>query len=334
MRELLQWAVAGYLSNPDAGHDELVDLVATGFPRPLADRAVAWLPIAFGRSILRGLVELPVVSDPMFVAAEALAADADGDAIRRIGLCSAEVNAVNAALHAGSNPADLVLSPPVLSFDTPEPAAGATGTEAAGILAELLAAHGASSLACEARIFPSTLTRATAQLQVDIVATCPAVLGERRVVESFAGWAGTIHEAVRTALDKFARASLHVLLATLAAEPADTSSQVEWETWGPFRACLGPLLRQWSSTTPVQFGPYIDEIRRRVLAAGLPADRAHWFRTFVAVDHTGVLKGHDALLDNAPWAPGSEALAGFPWPRPPEDQPYALRHLVMLVPTR
>jgi len=224
-----------------------------------------------------------------------------------------------------------VLSPPVLSF--PEPAGDATGTTAAAILAELLAAHGASSLACEARSFPSKLTRALAQLQVDIVATCPAVLGERRVVESFAGWAPTIHEAVRTALDKFARGSLHVLLATLAAEPADTSSQVEWETWGPFRACLGPLLRQWSSTTPVQFGPYIDEIRRRVLAAGLPADRAHWFRTFVAVDHSGVLKGHDALLDNEPWAPGSEALAGFPWPRPPEDQPYALRHLVMLVPS-
>ena len=151
------------------------------------------------------------------------------------------------------------------------------------------------------------------------------VLGGRQIVESFA-WFGTITDGRARAMEKFGRGSLHALLASLGGRPDD--DQVEWETWGDFRVCLGALLRDWSDEVDVDFGPFIDEIKRRLLAANLSRE-VHWFRTFVAVGKDEIF-GHDALLDNEPWAPGEELVTGWPWPR--AEQPYALRQFFVLVP--
>src|SRR5436190_2059930 len=130
MRELLEWAIAGYMANPDASDDDVATLVAGGFPRDLAARAAATLRLAFGRRMLRDLVRLPdtfvgargeapLASEPLFAVAEQLAAEAAREAIGRIGLGSAEVVAVNDALNAGSKPGDLVLAPPHVALGGP-----------------------------------------------------------------------------------------------------------------------------------------------------------------------------------------------------------------------
>jgi hypothetical protein len=333
VEELLAWAIAAYMSNREASDADVAALLAEGFPRGLATRAVAFLPIAFGRRLLRGLVQLTDTfiiderearfdSEPMYALAQKLAESAGREQIERIGLRSAEVNAVNKALQAGHKPGDLEMSPPI--FLTIEgPTTG--GATAASILAEVLNTHG-SRLACEARVFPREISSGAVKGQIEIVVSSP-LLGARRIVESFACYGATIAEGRGAALQRFAQGSLHPLMATLE-DPRHGSDQVEWETWGDFRVCLGALLRQWSDDVPVEFGPFLDEIKTRLLAAKLSRE-PHWYRTFVAVGNDGVI-GRDALLDNDEWAPGVEAVAGWPWPR--AEKPYALRQFVLLIP--
>ena len=332
MEEILQWAIAGYMSNPEADDDEVEGLVAGGFPRGLASRAVVFLPLAFGRRILRGLVKLPdtfvtdgrerpLASEPMFAIAEKLAADAGRESIGRIGPGSAEVRVVNKVLNAGLKLDDAMLSPPHLWFNGPTDGA----VSIASMLAAFMSGHG-STLACEARVYPRALTAKVVNGQLDILVSARA-LGARQINESFAYFGSTIADARGAAMKTFAQGSLHVLLAALD-DPEHGHDQVEWETWGDFRVCMGSLLRQWSDETPVDFSPFVDEIKARLLAAKLSRE-VHWYRTFVAVGKDGVI-GHDALLDNDPWPPGVEAMTGWPWPR--AETPYALRHFLVLIP--
>jgi hypothetical protein len=335
MRELLEWAIAGYMSNPNAGDDDVAQLLGGAFPPALATRAVLAVRLAFGRRILREMVplpdtfvgthgEAPLASEPLYAAAEALAAEAGREAIQRIGLGSAEVLAINDALNAGAKPGDLVVAPPHLALGGPIDGAGGDRS-AAAIVGALLEAHG-GRLACEARLYPGTLRAGYAQGQLDVVVSAP-VLGQRRMIESFAAAADTIRGAWASAAEKFERGSLHVALAALD-EARHGEGQVEWEEWGGFRACLGPLMQLWSDPPAVDFGAFLGEIRRRLLAAPLSRE-IHWFRTFVAVGPEGVI-GHDALLDNETWAPGVDAVTSWSWPAAP--MPYALRHLLVLVP--
>jgi len=332
MEELVDWAIAAYLSNPDASDADVAELLANGFPRGLATRAVAFLPLAFGRRVLKGLVtlpddfvadgrELPLAGEPIFVQAEKRAAEANREQVGRIGLHSAEVNVVNQALNAGHKAKGLVLAKPQLFYEGPTTG----GVTAATILAELLAAHG-GGLECEARVYPSAVTAKSVGGQLDVLVSAPA-LGPRQIVESFACHGSTIAEGRGLAMKRFAQGSLHALLAALD-DPRHGDDQVEWETWGDFRVCLGALLRQWSDDVPIEFGPFLDEIKRRLLASGLSRE-VHWYRTFVAVGEDRVV-GHDALLDNDPWPPGVEAVTSWPWPR--AEKPYALRHFFILVP--
>jgi hypothetical protein len=333
MDEWLAWAITAYMSNPEASDADVADVLErNGVPRGVATRTVAFLPLAFGRRLLRGLIaipdsfvidgrEAPLASEPLYAFAEALAERAGREHIERIGLRSAEFNAVNQALNAGSKPEDLVMGAPHLTFDGPVTG----GATTAGVLSELLASHG-STLACEARVFPRKLTSAVAQGQIDVVVSAPA-LGQRQIVESFAAYAGTLAEARSAAMDRFARGSLHALLAALD-DSRHGGAQVEWETWGDFRVCHGALVRQWSAEARVDFGPFLGEIKRRLLAAALPRE-VHWYRTFVAVGDNGI-DGYDALLDNDEWAPGVDALTTWPWPR--ADKPYGLRQFFVMVP--
>jgi hypothetical protein len=332
MHELLSWAMAAYMSNPnvtDGGVAALLEL--NGFPRGLATRAVAFLPLAFGRRLLRDLValpdsfvaggrEAPLASEPLYVLAEQWAARVGREQIEHIGLRSAEFVAVNEALNAGSKPEDLTLATPQLTFEGPVTG----GATAATQLSELLASHG-STLACEARVFPRKLTPAGALGQIDIVVSAPA-LGERRIIESFAGYAGTWPDARSAAMDKFAHGSLPALLATL--EDSRHGDQVEWQTWGDFRVCHGALLRESPPEAGIDFAAFQQELKRRLLAASLSRE-VHWYRTFVSVGGNGV-DGRDGLLDNEEWAPGVDAVTGWAWPA--ADTPYALRQFFVMVP--
>lgn len=110
-----------FRSAPTADNADLVTaLSAQGTPE--AERAVIWLPIAYGRRVLEGVVQLspnyavdgqeyPLAADPIYAAADRLArSEATQSDIEQIGLRSPEVSAVNQALNAGSQPQDLMLS--------------------------------------------------------------------------------------------------------------------------------------------------------------------------------------------------------------------------------
>lgn len=334
--EALAWAIAAYLSNPDADDGDIADLLEHhGVPDALAQRLVVMLPLAFGRRVLHSIVALPdeiraggvpltLSADAVYAAAWARAQDATRAEVDAIGMRSSEVHGVNSALKAGSKAEDLALATALPALPAGPLADPAWATAR---LAEFTTAHG-SKLAWTARVFPSRLTRTNAQYQLDVVVPTP---DGRRVVESFAGMGATIADAVAESLNKFARGSLHVLLAALENDSHD--DQVDWEVWGEppdqWRACVGPLLRQWSSKTAVDFAAYLDAVKTALLAAPLSRE-LHWFRTFVAIGTDGPLLGRDALLDNETWPPGDELLVGWPWPR--GEEAYALRHLVALVP--
>jgi hypothetical protein len=326
--DIVRWTVAAFMSNHGVPHEELVDILrAAGVPR--ADHACAITPLAFGRQILDGLVELPstyvldgrdvaFADDALYVAAREQARHASREHIEAIGLRSAEVNAVNHALHAGSQPKDLVLAAPQLRIT--DDATSSPLARAQPLVAELVHGHGAS-LALEIRTFPGKLQRTRAQLQIDVIARD----GEREIMESFAGLGETVAAAIANAVEKFARASLHVMLATLAGREHG-HDQVDWERWRGFDVCSGPLLQMWSQPPPFDFAALLEAMR-----AALPelSRELHWVRIFVAVDD-GKLLGYDAMLDNQTYQPFVELLQRVPWPR--AEKAYALRHFMMLVP--
>ncbi len=316
--QIVGWAVAAFMSSPDASHDELVaQLRKLGVPH--ASRACALLPIAFGRRILERLVELPPApNDPLYTVAAAFARDAGRDQVKVIGLRSAEVNAVNQALHAGSKAENLMLSPPVFADFPDEPG---DLPDAQRMLDELLTAH-APGLAWKASVWPKSLQQGHAQLVFEVCAPC----GDRSMLETFAGTGSDVAKATVEALDKFARGSLHVLLATLV-DRGHGGEQVEWERCGAREVCIGPLLTLWSPPPPaLDYGKLLDALLARLGAEPLTVE-PHWVRVFAA-HRAGELFGNEVLLDNKPWPAGEAVVRAHRWPD--SETAYAVRHFLAL----
>ena len=126
-------------SGPNVAHASMTNhLVAHGVDPVLADRTFRMAQTAFGRLLLDGLgitfsdefycfdaqgevVERGRLSqDPTFIAAMALGGEpSSGAAVRALALASAEVNSVNKALNAGSDPKNLSLLPACFLMETP-----------------------------------------------------------------------------------------------------------------------------------------------------------------------------------------------------------------------
>jgi hypothetical protein len=329
---IVRWTLSAFHANPDLGDGELVEILEdAGLPH--AARAVLMVPLAYGRRILDGLVavtptyfdgdrELVLADDPIFAAADRLArTEATREDLDRVGLRSSEVDAVNQALHRGSKPEDLELSPPMMRIEEREVPAH---PEAQATIDELVRAHG-SSLALEARLFPGRITKGRVQLQLDVVAK----VGERDIIESFGGFGATLHAALGDTITKFVGGTLHVLLATLDRR-ALGAEQVEWEAWGDFDACLGNVARMWHPGGPTSLRDYLDALKHALLDANL-ASEVHWVRTYLATNGKEHL-GMDMLVDNHAWAPGETVVREYPWPV--ADNYYALRHFFMLVPSK
>ena len=117
------------------GTDDIVRvaLIRAGLSRAEAAAAVRFVPLALGRAILlEGLgAELPdsyllvhgdareerkLADEPFFAETLKLASQL-GPAAGQVALASSEVQAVNAALNAGSRPEDLVASLPVVMWE-------------------------------------------------------------------------------------------------------------------------------------------------------------------------------------------------------------------------
>jgi hypothetical protein len=126
----------------DFTEDELYDAMSeAGIPDPIADRAYKFTQTAWGRTILDGLgvqfdadylcfnaagdvIESGQIADqPYFAVAVRLAPQyAQSPGFQRFVLMSADVNAVNNALNAGSKPEDLVIGPAAFFMEAPTPA--------------------------------------------------------------------------------------------------------------------------------------------------------------------------------------------------------------------
>ena len=329
---IVRWTLSAFHANPDIGDGELIQILEdAGLPH--AARAVMMLPIAYGRRILDGLVtvtptyidgdrELVLADDAIFAAADQLArTEASRADLDRVGLRSSEVDAVNQALHRGSKPEDLTLSPPVMTIVEREVPAH---PEAQEMVDELVRAHG-STLSLQARLFPGLITKERVQLQLDVVAK----VGEREIIESFGGFGTTIHDALGDTIKKLTGGTFHVLIATLDRRELG-GEQVEWEQWGDFDACLGSVLRMWSPGGPPNLGEYLDALKHVLLASEL-APQIHWVRTYLATDGKEQL-GLDMLVDNHTWPPGEKLAREWPWPV--ADAYYALRHFFVLVPSK
>jgi hypothetical protein len=162
-------------AEPPTDDEVFYRLRSAGVQEWLAERLVAFLPLAFGRRVLPGVTladtfidgdavvagdsvdggslgggpvvgggtERLLASEPVFLAAAAAAEIAGRDDIERIGLRSAEFHVVNQALHAGAQMTDLVIKPVRFPDPLPPVADGDGGVPSpAAIFAAFLRGHG------------------------------------------------------------------------------------------------------------------------------------------------------------------------------------------------
>jgi len=115
-------------------------LLGAGLSKAQAIAAARFIPLAFGRELLKGMgvtltdyyvrsgaidEERKLDAEPIFTAASYLAsiiAKESPEIFGAVAIQSSEVQAVNAALNAGSDAKDLIASPPVVVVDKDEPA--------------------------------------------------------------------------------------------------------------------------------------------------------------------------------------------------------------------
>jgi hypothetical protein len=120
------------LAEEEADNFTVILMEAEGVTAPVAERALAFVPLAFGRLLLSGMgitfaeeclmahggstVTLPLKAIPVYQAALAAAQRTQSAAeFSPVALRSSEVAAVNNALNHGSQPHDLILGPPALT---------------------------------------------------------------------------------------------------------------------------------------------------------------------------------------------------------------------------
>ena len=138
--DIVTRTIAVLVQNPDAGFDALREaLQREGLSPAETERALEFIPLAFGRNFLGGMgMQFPdtyrrvdargrevlrkkLVFEPLFMDASMRAPlvlmQQGQDAYTAVVLRSSEVRAVNQALHAGSDPKDLVAAEPVLMAD-------------------------------------------------------------------------------------------------------------------------------------------------------------------------------------------------------------------------
>jgi hypothetical protein len=161
------------------------------------------------------------------------------------------------------------------------------------------------------------------RLDVDVV------LGEdRRIEESFAG-VGTGDEACRDALRTFEHDAFHPLLAACWYVTDDRRMRIAaWDigvrSWDVF---MGPFSLRGVDITDIEM---LDEVTVAIETAVKRESltpELHWLR--LAHRHAPDGAGQsEALLDNEPWAVGTQALDALGWPD--GERAYTARCFIML----
>jgi hypothetical protein len=168
----------------------------------------------------------------------------------------------------------------------------------------------------------------TTVVQLDVRAKSPR-LGDRLLIESFAGWASDESDAASHAFGKFLMSSMHVFLATLI-DPKFGADQVEWEAWSfkeqTWQVCLGPVIIQGSPSSTLTCGELLDRLKANLLPHF--SAEPHWLRYFFQHDGREVTTA-EVLLDNMDWPEGRRILETLSWP----EGRYSAREFLLMMPT-
>lgn len=321
-------------------------LSSAGVEPWLAERLLVFLPMAYTRRLLPAVAfadsigspggQMILRAEPLFTAALARAHRAGRDEIERIATRSSEFNAINNALHGGSQLADLKLTETRLAEDLEPVRPGDGGVPSPrAAFEDLLRRHGIvldAEATIDAELFVHPAPAGAISAQVDFSVTHPALAGSR-LVESFAGYGVTWREAIGQTLTKLRNCSLHPIIEGLL-RPGSAADHVQREPYehpdGMFDLVLGPQLVLFTDQ-PVpparqQLDALLDALRGQRLSP-----QVHALRLFLSF-RDGRLQTNEVLLEGETWPAGEAAVADARAPLP--DGTVAIRIFALLVPTR
>ncbi|RBQ16879.1 hypothetical protein DP939_27830 [Spongiactinospora rosea] len=319
-------------------------LTGAGVEPWLAERLLIFLPMAYIRRLLPGVLypetlttpggRVKLLAEPVFTAALDRAQRAGRAEIERIALRGAEFDAINNALHAGSELSDLTLGESSLAGDLSPVGEGDGGVPSPrAVFVELLRAHGVpldGETRVSAELYVHPAPDGLAMAQVDFAVSHPA-LAQPWLVESFAGHGTTWREAIGRAVRMFELGALHPIAEGLL-RPGAAPGQVERQRYehpgGPFEVVLGPQINLFTDLQVPPAAPLLDRLLDALRAEPLTR-KVHGLRLFVAY-HDGLLQTNEVLLDNAPWPTGETIAAHADAPLP--DGNVAIRLFALLVP--
>ncbi|KUL35233.1 DUF6348 family protein [Actinoplanes awajinensis] len=339
-------------ATPPSGDEVRNRLLSGGVEPWLAERLLAFLPLAFGRRVLDGVrvdenfvdgaTTRRFADDPVYTACERCAQLVGEQEIARVAGYSHEVAAVSQALRDGATLTDLVLGAITLDEPLPPLGTGSGGVPSpASIFARWMAAYGVP-LGDDLRLgdaeFQATLAphpRPTPDLvvaQVNFAVNHPA-LARPWMVESCAGVAPTWREAIFQSLAMFERAVAYPMIAALLdRDVAGENVHVERfaHPSGGFEVLLGAQVDLFATEAV----PSAEELFDQLLTAleGVPLSQAVHALRFFTVHQDGRLLTNEVFLDGEPWEAGMKvtAAAGAPLP----NGPVGVRVFAFLVPAR
>ncbi len=174
-------------------------------------------------------------------------------------------------------------------------------------------------------------------IQLDINLWSRHFLGNRKIIESFAGIGETNAQAIGDAFNKFCRSSLHPLLSVFVNRNRE-ADQVQWERWAGVRkswdVCFGPLAYKTIPSVDIKniisqdnLNTLINKIREAYIREA--THEIHWMRIYYG-SVNGQSAGRDVLLDNDPWVSGEEIFDHLMWPSDPPY--YDIRLFIIAVP--
>lgn len=176
-------------------------------------------------------------------------------------------------------------------------------------------------------------------VQLDIKLRSQQLLGDRMLVESYAGVGETLEASIGDAFVKYLRSSSHPILSAFVNRNLEPE-QVQWEQWMgkeiSWDVCYGPLLYISNPPTDFQkiikksdFDALINRIRD-IFLSEVSSD-IHWIRLFYgSVD--GNCAGREVLLDSKLWKSGLEFFEKLSWPAQPSY--YSIRAFMITVPAQ
>lgn len=160
------------------------------------------------------------------------------------------------------------------------------------------------------------------RLDVDVVLS-----EDRQIEESFAG-VGDAQDGCRDALRAFEENAFHVLLAACWYVTDDRKMRITaWDigvrTWDAF---IGPFTVRGTDSEALQMPADAVAAVEVVLKREALTPELHWVRLV----HRDAAEGSrsEALLDNEPWAAGTQALAAAAWPH--GEHEYSTRCFMLL----